>query len=87
MDSNKIMDDCYLCGSKDCYVVEFETKSTIQSVSWDSLVSIVSDCGLHDQCLIPSRGKEFFFYLLHPDWLWGQPSLLFNGYLGFFTQE
>jgi hypothetical protein len=40
----------------------------------------VSDYGL-DKCgLICGRGKEFFFYALCPDQLWGPPSLLSNGY-------
>ena len=31
----------------------------------------------------PYRGKGFFSSPKHPDWLWGPPSLLFNGYWGF----
>jgi len=29
---------------------------------------------------IPGRGKRFFSSPTRPDWLWGPPSLLFNGY-------
>jgi hypothetical protein len=39
------------------------------NISQCSSVSIVSDYGLKDQGLIPSRGKDFFISLLHPDWL------------------
>jgi hypothetical protein len=30
----------------------------------------------------PGRGSEFFSSPQLPDWLWGTPSLLTNGYLG-----
>jgi len=36
------------------------------------------------QGLIQSRGKIFFSSTKHPDWLWGPPSLLFNGCWGSF---
>jgi hypothetical protein len=42
----------------------------------------VSDYGLDDRGSIPDRGRGFFFSPLRPDWLWGPPSLLFNGYWG-----
>jgi hypothetical protein len=42
--------------------------------------SIVSDYGLDDRGSIPGRDKGFFFLFLRPDRLWGQPSLLSNGY-------
>jgi hypothetical protein len=51
-----------------------------------SSVSIVSDCGLDDQGLIPDRSKIFFFQPLRPDRLWGPPSFLFNGYRGSFPR-
>jgi len=28
----------------------------------------------------PDRSKRFFSSLYHPEWLWGPPALLFNGY-------
>jgi len=34
-----------------------------------------------------SRGKRFFSSPKCPDWLWGPPSLLFNGHGGLFPQE
>jgi hypothetical protein len=44
--------------------------------------SIVSDYELDDRGSIPDRGREFFFWPLRPDRLWGPPSLLSNGYWG-----
>jgi hypothetical protein len=32
------------------------------------------------------RGKRFFSSLKRPDRLWGQPTLLFNGYYGSFPR-
>jgi hypothetical protein len=46
--------------------------------------SIVSDCGLDDRGSMSGRGKGFFLYPLRPDRLWGPPSLLYNGYRGYF---
>jgi hypothetical protein len=43
---------------------------------------MVSDYGLDDRGSIPDRGRGFFFQPLHPDLLWGPPSLLTNGYRG-----
>jgi hypothetical protein len=34
---------------------------------------------------IPGRRSEFFSSLLRPDWLWGPPSLVSNGYQGALT--
>jgi hypothetical protein len=48
--------------------------------------SIVSDYGLDDRGSIPGRGKGFFLYPLCPDRLWGPPSLLYNGYRGYFPR-
>jgi hypothetical protein len=48
--------------------------------SWGSSVSVVSDYRLDDRCLIPGRGKVFFLFPLHPDQLWGPPSLRSNEY-------
>jgi hypothetical protein len=45
---------------------------------------IVSDYGLDDRGSISGRGKRFFLYPLYPGHLWGPPSLLWNGYRGFF---
>jgi hypothetical protein len=37
--------------------------------------SIASDYGLDDWGSIPGRGRGFFLWPLHPDQLWGPPSL------------
>jgi hypothetical protein len=53
-------------------------------ITWShgSSVSVVSDYGLDDRGSIPDRGRGFFLQPLSPDWLWGLPSLLSNGYRG-----
>jgi hypothetical protein len=48
--------------------------------------STVSDYGLDDRGSIPDTGRGFFFQPLLPDRLWGPPSLLPNGYWGFFPR-
>jgi hypothetical protein len=45
-----------------------------------SSVRIVSDYGLDGQGLLPYRGRGFFLWSLLPGWLWGPPSILYNGY-------
>jgi hypothetical protein len=43
----------------------------------------MSGCGLDDRAIevqSPAEAKGFFLYLLCPEWLWGPPSLLYNGY-------
>jgi hypothetical protein len=47
-----------------------------------SSVSTMSDYGLDGRDSIRDRGREFFFYSLIPDRLWGPPTLLCNGYRG-----
>jgi len=39
---------------------------------------------LDDQASIPGRGNDEIFssLTLYPDWLFGQPIFLFNGYWG-----
>jgi len=54
--------------------------------SWGSSVNIVSDYRLDDRGSIPCRGKRFLLQPVCPGQLWGRPSLLFNGYRGFFPQ-
>jgi hypothetical protein len=48
----------------------------------DSSVGIVTGYRLDDWDSIPSRGKRFFSFLQHEDWIWGTPSFLSNGYWG-----
>jgi hypothetical protein len=57
-----------------------------QSLYTGSSGSIVSDYGLDDRGSIPGRGRGIFFSPLHPDRLWGPPSLLSNGYRGSFPR-
>jgi hypothetical protein len=45
--------------------------------SWDSIVSIVTRYGLEGPGIESRWGEIFHTY---PDWLWGSPSLLYNGY-------
>jgi hypothetical protein len=52
-----------------------------------SSLSIVSGYELDDRATavrFPAEAKGFFLYPLCPDRLWGPPSLLYNGYRGYF---
>jgi hypothetical protein len=49
----------------------------IHSGSWDSVVSVATCYGLEGPG-IESQWDEIF--RTYPDWLWGPPSLLYNGY-------
>jgi hypothetical protein len=54
-----------------------------------SSVSIVSNYGLNYRTIevrSPAEAREGFLYPLCPDRLWGQPSLLYNGYRGSFPR-
>jgi hypothetical protein len=35
-----------------------------------------------EQWFTSQQEKEIFYAPNHPDWFWGPPSLLFNGYWG-----
>jgi hypothetical protein len=52
-----------------------------------SSVSVVSGYGLDNRAnevRSPVKAREFFLQRLCPDRFWGPPSLLYNGYRGFF---
>jgi hypothetical protein len=56
--------------------------------SQDSAFGIATGYGLDDQGVgaqVPV-GSRIFSSPRHPDWRWGPPSLLFNGYLELFPQ-
>ena len=47
------------------------------SGGWNTVVGIAACYGMDGLCLNTSGGKTL---CTHPDWLWGPPSLLYNGY-------
>jgi hypothetical protein len=49
-------------------------------VSQNSSVGVATGYGLDGRGSIPRSGKRFFSSPQRPDWLWGSPSLLSNGY-------
>jgi hypothetical protein len=48
-----------------------------RSMGWDSVVGIVTHCRLGGPGIESRFGKVF---CTRPDWPWGSPSLLYNGY-------
>jgi hypothetical protein len=61
---------------------EFDLPSPVSGIS----VGIVTGYGIDNGCSIPGRGKWFFSSPQRPDRLWDPPSLLSNGYRGFFSR-
>jgi hypothetical protein len=53
----------------------------------DSSVAIATVYGIDGRGSVPRLGKTICSTLQRPDYLWGQLSLLSNGYLGLFPQE
>jgi hypothetical protein len=54
-------------------------------LSQDTSVGTMMGCRLDEQESIPGIAR-FFHFPLHPDWLWGPPTLLSNGYGGSFPE-
>jgi hypothetical protein len=64
---------------KDCsYTLIFHRKGQISYPCWGA--------GLDDEGSIPGRNTIFFSIPQGPDWLWSQPSLIFNGYQRLFPR-
>jgi hypothetical protein len=59
------------------------------SGSWDSIVSIANGYRLEGQGVgvLVLVQERFFSSPCRPDWFWGPPTLLFNGYRRLFPQE
>jgi hypothetical protein len=65
--------------------IKFHTSVAVRSR--DRAAGIAAGYGLDDREVgvrVPVRSR-IFSYLLSPDRLWGPPSLLSNGYCGFFS--
>jgi hypothetical protein len=64
------------------------TTSTGSKRSRDSTVGIVTSYRLDERLvgILVSVGSRIFSPPRRPDWLWGAPSLLYNGYQGFFLR-
>jgi hypothetical protein len=65
--------------------------SSSRKVAWgqDSSVGIATGYGLDGRGvgLRVMVVERFFFSPRRPDWFWGPPSLLYNGYQGLFPRE
>jgi hypothetical protein len=56
--------------------------NSTQYRSRETSVCIGTGYGLLGRGLIPGKENRLFSTPQRPDWLWGPPTLLFNGYLG-----